>query len=87
MEIQISHENELFDIFFCIFVIHFTKYLYIWGGQRYKKFITSLQFANNRIAEGALFAPILLQRLESAALPIGHEPLYSKVNFPVLFLF
>ena len=25
--------------------------------QRYKKFITSLQFANNRIAEGALFAP------------------------------
>ena len=25
MEIQISHENEWFDIFFCIFVIHFPK--------------------------------------------------------------
>ena len=25
MEIQISHENEWFDIFFSIFVIHFTK--------------------------------------------------------------
>ena len=44
-------------------------------GKRYKKFITSLQFANNRIAEGALFAPLLLQRLESAALPSGHETL------------
>ena len=29
----------------------------------------------NRIVEGALFAPLLLQRLESAALPSGHEPL------------
>ena len=44
-------------------------------GQRCKKFIPSLQFAN-RIAEGTLFAPLLLQRLESAALPSGHEPLY-----------
>ena len=66
--------------FFCIFVIHFTtgtffiNYLFTWG-QRYKKFITSLQFANNSIAEGALFAPLLLQRLESAALLSGHEPL------------
>jgi hypothetical protein len=32
--------------------------VYTWG-QRYEKFITSLQFANNRIAEGALFAPLL----------------------------
>ena len=38
-------------------------------------FIPSLQFAYNRIAEGVLFAPLLLQRLESAALPNGHEPL------------
>ena len=44
-----------------------------------KNFITSPQLANNRIAEDALFAPLLLQRLESAALISGHEPLYSKV--------
>ena len=68
-------------MFFCIFVIHFIKgtffinYLYAYG-QRYKKFIPSLQFAYNRIAEDVLFAPLLLQRLESAALPSGHEPLY-----------
>ena len=29
-----------------------------------------------RIAEGALFAPPLLERLESAALPSQHEPIY-----------
>ena len=40
-----------------------------------KKFIPCLQFAYNRLAECVLFAPLLLQRLESAALPSGHEPL------------
>ena len=57
----------------------FTKgnyFYYLTKGQRYKNVITSLQFANNRFPEGALFAPLLLQRLESAALPSGHEPLY-----------
>ena len=44
-------------------------------GKDKKKFIPSLQFAYNRIAKGVLFAPLLLQRLESAELPIGHEPL------------
>ena len=71
--------NDL-TILFCIFVIHFTKgtffinHLYA-KGQRYKKFIASVQFAYNKIAEGVLFAPLLLQRLESAAPPSGHEPL------------
>ena len=34
-----------------------------------------VQFAYNRLAECVLFAPLLLQRLESAALPCGHEPI------------
>ena len=49
-------------------------------GQRYKKFIPSLQFASNRIAEGALFAPLLLQRLESAALPTSLEEGSSQTS-------
>ena len=38
------------------------------------------------IAEGVLFAPLLLQRLESAALPSGHEPLYSSIHIRPFFL-
>ena len=59
----------ILHFFFFIFVIHSTKgtffinYLYL--GQRHKKFLPSLQFAYNRISEGVLFAPLLLQRLQS----------------------
>ena len=81
MELQISNENERFDPFFLYFCDSFYQrhlfflITYMPWGQRYKKFIPSLQFAYNRIAECVLFAPLLLQRLESAALPSGHEPL------------
>ena len=51
------------------------QFLLITYMPKYKIFIPSLQFAYNRIAEGVLSAPLLLQRLESAALTSGHEPL------------
>jgi hypothetical protein len=61
--------NDL-TIFFCIFVIHFrigTFFIntsYTWG-QRYRNFITNLQFANNRIAEATLSAPLLLPKTDT----------------------
>ena len=44
-------------------------------------FWVKVPLSQHRIAEGALFAPLLLKRLESAALPIGHEPLYLGLIF------
>ena len=58
--------------------------------QRYRKFVTNLQFADNRIAEGTIFASLLLSK-QSAAPSIklfilsfinhNFDPMSSQIHF------
>ena len=54
--------NDL-TFFFCIFVIHFRIGTFFIKDTE-SLLCTSLQFANNRIAEGTLSAPLLLQKTD-----------------------
>ena len=79
MEKQIFHENKWFDIFFAFLWFIFLKapFLLITRAniQKVCSYSTISLQQMNRIAECVLFAHLLLQRLESAALLSGHEPL------------
>ena len=73
--------NDLTIVFFAFlwFILlkaHFLSITNIPRGKDTKSvFLAYNLLTTVRIAEGVLFAPLLLQRLESAALPSGHEPL------------